>query len=89
MSAILNAIACWRAIGWPNASRSFAYRTHSSTQPWINPTASAEIAMRPSSRVLRNWRKPAPRSPRVLLDRHPHPVEGSSRVSDACHPTLR
>ena len=55
MSAILNWMAWFAPIGRPNACRSLAYFTDSSTQPWARPVARAAIAMRPSSRMRRNW----------------------------------
>ena len=55
MSAILNWIAWLAPIGRPNACRSLAYFTDSSTQPCARPVASAAIAIRPSSRIRRNW----------------------------------
>ena len=54
ISAIMNWMAWLRPIGWPNASRWAAYLTDSSTQPCARPTDSAEIAIRPSSRMERN-----------------------------------
>ncbi len=55
ISAILNWIAWFAPIGLPNAWRSCAYFTDSSTQPCARPVARAEIAIRPSSRMRRNW----------------------------------
>ena len=53
MRAILNAMAWYLPMGCPNALRSLAYLTDSSTQPCAAPTDSAAIAMRPSSRIER------------------------------------
>ena len=88
MSAILKAIAWKPAIGWPNAWRSRAYLAYSSTQPWHRPVARAATAMRPSSRVRRKLARPLPRSPRVLATGTRQPSKTSSRVSEACQPTL-
>ena len=52
--AMVKAMDWLAPMGRPNASRSLAYFTLSSTQPWATPVASAAIAMRPSSRMRRN-----------------------------------
>ena len=89
MSTILN----WRAwnapMGRPNAWRSFAYFTLSSRHPWASPTDSAAMAMRPSSRVRRNWANPLPCSPRRFASGTRQSLKDSSRVSLACQPIFR
>src|SRR6476660_4551303 len=88
MSAILNEIAWLAPIGRPNATRSLAYFTDSSTQPWASPTPRAAIAMRPSSRIDRNWAYPRPRSPTRFAARTRQSANDSSRVSEAFQPTF-
>ena len=44
----------------------------------MSPSASAEMAIRPSSSVLRNWRSPCPSSPRRLSCGHPAVLEGQA-----------
>jgi hypothetical protein len=88
MSAIMNWIAWLRPIGEPNASRWAAYFTDSSTQPCASPTASAEIAMRPSSRIDRNCAYPRPCSPTRFSAGTRQSANDSSRVSEAFQPTF-
>src|SRR3712207_6225806 len=88
MSAIMNWIAWLRPIGPPNASRCAAYFTDSSTQPWASPTASAEIAIRPSPRMERNCAYPRPRSPTRFSAGTRQSLNESSRVSEAFQPTF-
>src|SRR5580692_10568708 len=75
-------------MGAPNASRCLAYVTDSSTHPCANPTASALIAIRPSSSVERNCAYPRPRSPRTFSAGTLQFANDNSRVSLACQPTL-
>ena len=88
MSAIWNWTAWLLPIGRPNAVRSLAYFTDSSTQPCASPTDSAAIAIRPPSRIDRNCAYPRPRSPSRFSAGTRHPSNDSSRVSDALHPTF-
>src|SRR5215218_2445648 len=84
----MNWIAWLRPIGWPKASRWPAYLTDSSTQPCASPTASAEIAMRPSSRIDRNCAYPRPCSPTRFSADTRQSENDSSRVSEAFQPTF-
>ncbi len=88
MSAILNWIAWLAPIGFPKACRSLAYFTDSSTQPCARPVDSAEMAIRPSSRIRRNCAYPRPSSPSRFAAGTRTSEKDSSRVSDAFHPTL-
>src|SRR5215211_1073036 len=75
-------------MGTPNVVRSPAYCTDMSRQAWMQPTASAAIATRPSSRVARNWAKPRPRWPRRLVSGTRTSVNVNGWVSEACQPSL-
>src|SRR5689334_23689974 len=88
MSAIMNWTAWLSPIGRPNAMRCFAYDTDSSTQPWARPTESAAIAIRPSSRIRRNWAKPRPRVPSRFSAGTRTSSKDSSWVSEAHQPTF-
>ena len=76
------------AIGWPKAWRSRAYLAHSSTQPWQRPVARAATAMRPSSRVRRKLAEAGAALAQGVGHRTLAPSKTSSRVSEACQPTL-
>ncbi len=75
-------------MGAPNVCRSFAYFTDTSRQACASPTASAEIAIRPSSSTARNWRKPSPRLPSRLAAGTRQPSKLSPCVSEMCQPSL-
>ena len=88
MSASLPWIAWNFEIGLPNARRSFAYASASSSAPWASPTPIAATPMRPMSRMCRNCLKPLPGGPsRSSGTRQSLNVSG--RVSDAFQPILR
>ena len=56
---------------------------------WLPPKiASAEMAIRPSSKVLRNWRNPSPRRPSRLASGTRQPAKDRPCVSEACQPSL-
>ena len=75
-------------MGWPNAWRSFAYRTAWSSAPWARPTAIAAMAIRPpSSTCLVSW-KPRLRSPRRFAFGTRTPSRTSSAVSEAWRPSF-
>src|SRR3954463_587338 len=84
----MNWIAWLRPIGCPNASRSRAYFTDSSTQPCASPTDSADIAIRHSSRIDRTCAEPRPRSPTRFSSGTRQSLNDSSRVSEAFQPTF-
>ena len=54
----------------------------------MQPTASAAMATRPSSRVARNWPKPLPRVPSRLASGTRQSSKDSGWVSLACQPSL-
>src|SRR5581483_6349470 len=56
--------------------------------PCASPTDSAAMAIRPSSRIRRNWAYPLPRSPTRWDAGTRQSSKDSSRVSDAFQPTL-
>ncbi len=88
MSAILKAMDWLWPIGLPKAVRSRLYLTDSSTQPWLRPVASAEMAMRPSSRIRRNCAYPRPGPPTRFSAGTRTSSKNNSWVSEAFHPTL-
>ena len=54
----------------------------------MQPTASAAIATRPSSRMARNWANPRPRSPSRFASGTRTSSKDSGWVSEACQPSL-
>ena len=87
-SAIGNATPWLTPIGRPKAVRVFAYAVASSRMRVMRPSASALIAMRPSSRVLRNWRNPWPRRPSRWSSGTRHPENDRPWVSEMFQPSL-
>ena len=79
---------CFAPIGTENVVRSFAYCSDMSRQAWMQPTARAAMATRPSSSVARNCPNPLPRSPSRLASGTRQFTNDSGCVSDACQPSL-
>src|SRR5882724_3159103 len=63
MSAIIQRSAWKSAMGLPNALRSLAYATLSSSAPRPSPTLSAPMVIRPLSRIFKVSTNPPPTSP--------------------------
>ena len=89
MSASLAWIAWNFEIGLPNARRSLAYVSASSSAPCASPTPIAATPIRPMSRMCRNCLKPWPRGPSRASSGTRQSVKVSGRVSDAFQPILR
>src|SRR3954452_19044803 len=75
-------------MGTPKVVRSPAYCTDMSRHAWMQPTARAAIATRPSSRVARNCAKPRPRWPSRWSAGTLTSVNVSGWVSEMCQPSL-
>ena len=89
MSASFDWIAWYLEIGLPNARRSLAYLSASSSAPCASPTPIAATPMRPMSRMCRNCLKPWPTGPSSASSGTRQSVNVNGRVSDAFQPILR
>ena len=75
-------------MGRPKAIRVLAWSVASSRQARAQPSASAEMAMRPSSRVFRNCLNPWPGSPSRFAAGTRQLSNDKPCVSETCQPSL-